>query len=167
MTDMHISPEIAALRAAISYNPRTGDLRWRHDVPRRTAKAGDLCGCLNDLGYRTFKLKGKQYAAHRVAWAIHHGVWPAGVIDHRDHNKGRNAVLNLRDVTYAVNSQNRVRAQRRNASGLLGVFPHRSKWVARITAHGKRTFLGVFESPAAAHDAYLTAKRQLHAGCTI
>jgi hypothetical protein len=31
----------------------------------------------------------------------------------------------------------------------------------------KERHLGIFETPVAAHDAYLEAKRRLHAGCTI
>lgn len=159
--------EIERLRDAISYDPNTGELRWKRTVNGRWGKAGDLCGGLDAKGYRALALHGRQYKAHRVAWALHHGVWPTGLIDHIDHNRSNNAILNLRDATQAINSQNLSRAQTRNRSGLLGVYPHRKRWGARIMANGKRMFLGTFDSPDAAHVAYLVAKRQHHEGNTL
>jgi hypothetical protein len=40
-------------------------------------------------------------------------------------------------------------------------------FVARIVSEGRRTYLGIFETPEAAHEAYVQAKRELHQGCTI
>lgn len=158
---------IERLRHAIAYDPVNGELRWKQTVNGRWAKAGELCGGLDAKGYRTLALDGRQYKAHRVAWAIHYGVWPEGLIDHIDHNRTNNAIGNLREATQAINSQNLVRAQARNRSGLLGVYPLHRKWGARIMANGTRMYLGSFDSPADAHQAYLSAKRRYHQGNTL
>lgn len=36
-----------------------------------------------------------------------------------------------------------------------------------ITQARPSKYLGLFDTPEEAHQAYLTAKRELHAGCTI
>lgn len=37
----------------------------------------------------------------------------------------------------------------------------------KIFADGRTRVLGTFETPEAAHTAYVAAKRQLHEGCTL
>ena len=39
--------------------------------------------------------------------------------------------------------------------------------VAQIMTQGEVCKIGIFDDPNAAHAAYLTAKRQMHSGCTI
>lgn len=60
-------------------------------------------------------------------------------------------------------------SHRDSASALLGVAWSKSsrKFRARIWSAGKEVHLGVFNTPEQAHEAYLAAKRRLHAGCTI
>jgi hypothetical protein len=64
--------------------------------------------------------------------------------------------------------QNKRRAFASSKSGLLGVCLHVSgKWAAALRNNGKTVHVGLFETPQEAHFAYLTRKRELHAGCTI
>ena len=52
-------------------------------------------------------------------------------------------------------------------AAMLGVDVHRGRARARIHVSGKSVHIGYFDSAAAAHGAYLEAKRLLHPGCTI
>lgn len=56
-----------------------------------------------------------------------------------------------------------------NKTGLLGVSwkASRQKYVAQIQIDRKVKYLGLFENPNDAHEAYLEAKRLHHPGCTI
>ncbi|WP_230878255.1 HNH endonuclease signature motif containing protein [Burkholderia sp. 9779_493] len=115
-------------------------------------------------------IDGIRMYAHRLAWFYVYGEWPSGDIDHIDGVRTNNAINNLRDVPRGVNMQNQRRARSNNrTSGLLGVTWHarRYRWCAQIQVDGKRKGIGYFDDAETAHQAYLDAKRKLHAGCSI
>lgn len=94
---------------------------------------------------------------------------PTKDIDHINGDKADNRICNLREASYSVNSQNRQKANANSKSGLLGAYwqPAYGCWVAMLGISGKRKTLGRYPTAEQAHEAYLTAKRQHHAGCTI
>lgn len=157
---------IAQLREYFAYDADTGELRWKKAKAKRT-KVGAVAGVLDKRGYRYISFNYTHLLAHRVAWAFTHGSWPQSDIDHINGNKADNRLANLRDVSRSVNLQNQRRAHRASKAGLLGVSPLNGKFAARIFVAGTRHYLGLFDTPAQAHEAYLTAKRELHAGCAI
>lgn len=119
-----------------------------------------------------FKFNGKQirFRAHHLAWLFMHGKWPELDIDHINGDRSDNRWANLREADRATNAENRREAKAGSKSGLLGVSfaKDTGRWAAQIQVAGKNKNLGRrFSSPEAAHAAYLQAKRQLHAGCTI
>ena len=73
-------------------------------------------------------------------------------VDHIDNGRPESGLdnrrRNLRACTAAQNSQHRGGVQRNNPSGIPGVYwdKHLNKWVARITCHGTRICLGVFNN---------------------
>lgn len=161
------------LQELLHYEPATGVFTWRvktggNGVGGRI-KAGTIAGSLTPGAYRRIRIDTVVYRAHRLAWFYVHGVWPTNHIDHIDGDRTNDSLVNLRDVTYAVNQQNQRRPQIDNISGYLGVGWHSSagKWRARIRVGGREKYLGSFLSPKEAHEAYLTAKRKHHEGCTI
>lgn len=154
----------ARLLSLLHYSPRTGKFTWiagRND--------GLEAGTNSWAGYRVIRVDGIQYRAHRLAWFYMTGSCPVGEIDHRNTIRNDNRFRNLRDTTNAVNQQNRRRALRRNRTGLLGVSRVRDtdRFKASIHSEGRDIHLGCFDDPNAAHAAYLSAKRELHAGCTL
>jgi hypothetical protein len=84
------------------------------------------------------------YRAHRVAWAIHFGAWPALEIDHINGDRADNRISNLRDVSHAENMKNRRKAKW-NTSGHTGIDFHARRWRARCTVGGKTCHIGFFE----------------------
>ena len=118
-------------------------------------------------GYIYILIEGRQLLAHRLAWHVMHGEWPAGHIDHIDGNPSNNAIANLRDVDRAGNMQNRRRPRFGSATQLIGVSPHGERFRASICLNRKQIHLGVFDSAEQAHAAYLTAKRSIHSTCSI
>ena len=154
------------LKEALEYDPATGRLTWKRKMSSHKL-AGSEAGAIDAKGYRAITFDRHQYKAHRLIWLMVHGAWPAGVIDHIDHNRSNNALANLRDASLAMNSQNMVAAQRRNKTGFLGVTKKRSKWRAKIFVRGKAIEIGGFSSPELAYAAYLGLKRKHHEGNTL
>ena len=95
------------------------------------------------------------------------GEWPDGYIDHGNGVRTDNRWANLRAGDRSFNMQNQRRARRDNTTGWLGVSRVKSRFEAAIQVRGRRFRLGRFDTPEAAHAAYLTAKRKLHEGCTL
>ncbi len=153
------------LRELAHYCPKTG--HFTHLQSDRRKKAGMAAGSLRRDGYVYVMFDGQRALAHRFAWLYMTGKWPTKEIDHIDGNKANNAFANLRQVSRQANTENKRKAKRTSTTGLLGVVKCRNRFVAAITHSGKRTYLGVFETAEAAHAAYVNAKRELHAGCTI
>jgi hypothetical protein len=148
----------------ISYNPASGLFMWVVSAPG--IRAGKLAGSVSSHGYLIIKLGRKQYRANRLAWFLTHGEWPGGEVDHIDGDPLNNRLNNLRVVDRAGNSQNRRKAHRDNASGLLGATWNKQhkRWQAKLVANKVRHHLGYFDTPEEAHAAYMAAKASLHIG---
>ena len=141
------TPEL--LRQLLRYEPETGRLFWRscEESKRRNAFANKEAGTISSIGYRKIFVYYKQYAAHRIAWAMHYGAWPKAQLDHINHDRADNRIDNLREVTNAENRFN-LSARTDNTSGTQGVFWEKrtSRWRATITKNGKKNHLGSFKS---------------------
>lgn len=164
---------LTAQRASelLDYDSDTGIFKWKVDVGRwgRT-KAGTVTGSPDLNGHLRIQVDGTLYYAHRIAWLMSTGSWPVGDIDHMDGCPSNNRFSNLRDVLHQTNTENRRRATKNKASGMpMGVSIDKRDGGIRadITVDGKARSLGRFKNPEQAHEAYLKAKRGLHAGCTI
>lgn len=168
----HPKSEITAelLKSLLDYDPKVGSLTWRSDGwGERPHKAGERAERLGSRGYLRIPVRGKYIAAHRAAWAIATGALPNGQIDHVNGDKTDNRLSNLRDVDATTNSENKRAAYSNNRSGLLGASLDKKtgRYMARVYAGGKRHYVGQFDTPEEAHLAYVSAKRELHNGCTI
>lgn len=152
----------------LEYCAETGVIKWRRNR-RGGVRAGDIAGTRTSTGYIQIHLFGRLYFAHRLAWLLTHGAWPACVIDHIDGDGTNNRIENLRDVSVQVNQHNQRRAHRSNkSSGLLGAhFDARTgRWLAKITVANRTLNLGRYDTAAQAHEAYLQQKRTVHMGAT-
>lgn len=166
MTKQAITAEI--VREHMAYDADTGLLTWR--ISRRGSlgkKASQEEGILRPDGYKCVKFFGLTCFAHRLAWLHVYGTWPEFEIDHINGDKSDNRIANLRDVPHAVNNRNRRRDGSANLSGYVGVSQAGGRWCARVVAFGKIHWLGTYDTPKIAHEAYLAGKKRLHEGCTI
>lgn len=153
------------LREVLRYNKRTGV--FKRLIAAGGLKVGEVAGCTKVDGYVTVRVDGCAYQAHRLAWLYVKGVWPTGVIDHKHGKAAGNGISNLRDGSRSFNAQNQRRAQRNNSSGLLGAYRAGKTWKSWITVRNAPIYLGVFSTAKKAHQAYISAKRELHPGCTL
>lgn len=148
------SPEL--LRELLRYDPEAGKVFWRARTkigggdPAKLAAWNTKFAGREALAYKKSDgyLNGTVFytevLAHRAIWAMVHGEWPDGDIDHLDHVRTNNRIENLRVVTQSENLKN-TRLYRNNTSGVAGVVLQGSRWIAQIRHKGKQTHLGMFE----------------------
>lgn len=161
-------PDVSRLRILFWYDANTGELirripagRWGR-IPTDT-----IAGVMRRDGYLVIDVDGVKLLVHRIAFAIAHGQWPIGQIDHIDGNRKNNRLLNLRDVEPSTNSENQRRARGNSKSGVLGVRQMGSRWAAEIKVCGVQHYLGTADTPEEAQTLYVNAKRRLHIGNTL
>ena len=152
-------PAAEDLWELFSYNPLTGQLHWRES--RAGTSKGAAAGSRTRLGYHRILFKNVYYQAHRVVWAWATGKDPERAIDHKNADKLDNRLWNLRLATQSQNGWNRS-AQKDNSSGFKGVYWNHKKWSAKITKKGQVHYLGSFDTPEEAHQAYCEAAADLH-----
>lgn len=163
-------PELTAerVRELFNYDPFTGVLAWKKQ-PRGRYKPSLVAGYRSKEGYLITSVDNKLRKNHRLAWAVAYGAWPKHEIDHINGDKSDNRIANLRDVAHKENVENLLTANSYSKGRVLGVSWHVriQKFHARIGVNGKLIHLGYYTTPEEAHQAYLTAKRRLHAGNTL
>lgn len=148
------------LACLLAYDPETGKITWR--VGRNNhVLAGDEAGHRRSDGYRAVEADGQAFRAHRVAWYLHYGSWPAGRLDHINRDPSDNRIANLRPVTHAQNIAN---TQSKMVGRAKGAYWHKQRqcWHSNITVDGKKRHLGVFETKAEAAAAFKQAAHEVY-----
>ncbi len=144
-------PTADEIRQVLAYNPETGKLsrmkKWG------SKDVGSEPGCKSKCGYWQVGVFNRTYTAQQLAWVLHYGEWPNGLIDHINRNRMDNRIVNLRCVHRSYNAHNTgIRAN--NTSGMTGVRRRSSRgsalykpcWEAYISVEGVRHQLGYFET---------------------
>lgn len=147
---------LARLKEVLHYDPEAGIFTWLVKLGPGRDLTGTVAGSKqNKSGHLQVCIDGKKYLLHRLAWLYVTGKWPVNWIDHENRTAGDNRFVNLREATPTQNSANKVMAKS-NRSGFKGVTfkTSTSKWQARIS-------LGSFDTPEAAHAAYMEAATKL------
>ena len=163
-----ITPE--TLGALLNYAPETGKLFWvrrpnsmfsaeNYARTWNTRYAEREAASLGPKGYMRIRVLGKNYAAHRVVWALAYGQWPVAEIDHINGDRADNRLVNLRSVTGAENMRNQ-RRSKANKSGHTGVRVTRyGTWEAYIGVAGEWRQVGTFSTLDAAATARKIASK--------
>jgi len=128
-----------------SYSPDTGEI---HRVKTLSTGTLGLVTALTANGYVDVRHFKKHILGHRLAWYLHHGHFPLGMIDHVNGDRTDNRICNLRLASHAQNQANRRKTV--GESGLKGVSQHQGRWRATI----KSRHLGMFDTPEEAAKAY-------------
>jgi hypothetical protein len=137
----------------IDYELETGKLMWRERDRRwflsdqdwqwwnkRFARKEAFI-TQSSQGYFRGKILGKLYLAHRIIWLYINGKWPEQ-IDHINHDRGDNRLINLREASIQENQKNQSKS-RKNVSGHTGIYfdKRTRKWRSYI----KNMYLGYFD----------------------
>lgn len=147
---------IPVLQERYAYCPDTGIIS--HKRSRGQAKTGEEAGFKTDDGYRAVKVshEGKrvQIMAHILAWVLHNGVWPEGDVDHRDTNRLNNSIGNLRQATRSQNLANRNKVGELPKGVTRDPRNKTKPFRAQLKRGGKNYYLGHFDCPVQASEAY-------------
>jgi len=146
-----------SMKRDLEYDPKKGVIKYL--TKRGTKNPGDTCGNIDRHGYIRIHYKDKWFQGHRVAWALYHGDWPKGNIDHINRDKSDNRLENLRDAPQWVNNHNKGKYP--SKLGLRGVTRNKHLYQARICYKGKSKSLGYYKCPTSAALAYDREARKL------
>ena len=126
---------------------------------------------INNRGYHTIQLKHnkikKGYLVHRVIYKFNNPEWDIhdsssdNQIDHFDNNRINNNIENLRIVTNSENQQNTITTKGYSWNKQY------NKYQAHIKVNKKQHYLGTYDTPEAAREAYLIAKEKYHIICYL
>jgi hypothetical protein len=141
------------VRELLDCDPSTGALRWkeRPGNPSFNAQwAGRLAGKLDPSnGYLRLVIDGRHYYVHRIVWLHTRGWLPKQDLDHRDGNKTRCAIANLRPASKSANNRNRQSSTKQHAAPRGSWFNPRTRqfqaYIETSEAGARqRIFLGSF-----------------------
>jgi len=139
------------IRELLDYDEESGVFTWL--LRRGGIKAGSIAGHKHKHGYVEIKIDGNIYQAHRIAWLLTYGD-ECEFIDHINHNRADNRLVNLRSVSRSDNARNKSKYNS-NTSGVTGVVWNATKkrWIAQIGIDGEVIHLGTFTKHHLAVDA--------------
>jgi hypothetical protein len=148
----------AKLKHFMHYNPETGI--FTRLVNSTSTKKGSVAGYMSTNGYVNIGFNNRAWRAHRLAFLYMTGEIPE-FVDHIDRNRSNNKWVNLRPATRLQNNTNRP-LQKNNRLGLKGVRKHRNKFHASLYINDKYHWIGSFDDPNEAHEAYKAYAKQHH-----
>jgi len=152
--------DLNEIRKVLKYDPETGHLH-RTFSRTNTRWIGAIAGCRSSHGYTIVRFRKMKLAGHRVAFALGHGRWPIGEIDHINGIRSDNRLVNLREANRSQQTAN-TKVKSTSKLGVKGVRPMRDKFQARIHRGGRQVSLGVFNTIEEAVDAYRIAAEEVY-----
>lgn len=171
-------PTIDELRKYLRYEPDTGMLFWKtrtpSDFPAESKRAPDAAcrswntkwagrpalSYIDAYGYFGGRFFRRAMKAHRVAYAIYHGEWPKGDVDHINGDRRDNRIENLRDCNRSQNLSNSRKA--RGASSYRGVSRSGNRWAVWCSKNNKSVYGGKFDDEIDAALAFDSLATRLH-----
>lgn len=154
-------PSVEEVKNVLDYDSETGIFTWKINRGG-VAKAGTIAGSTRKDGYYQICINGTSYKTNRLAWLYMTGNDPLELdIDHIDCDRANNKFSNLRVASGSQNCANRNKRSD-NKSGYKGVYKMGNKWASSITCNKIRKFLGMFDTPLNAYNAYIEASKKYH-----
>ena len=146
------------LLEVLSYEPETGLFRWKVKIAKQTIVGEVTSQRPNAQGYLRIRIDVELFLAHRLAVFYMTGSWPEATVDHRHRDRTNNRWDEIRPASYSQNGANKAICAR-NTSGFKGVSWNADCqcWQAHIMVNKKSMYLGLFENPEDAAEAYMAA----------
>lgn len=160
-------PDVETLRSMFSYNPETGELRWkvgkinRHGPQR---EVGSLVVPNNKSSHPRVRVGKATYLVHRIIWKMHTGEDPGRMqLDHKNGDPRDNRIKNLRLATPRDNQRNKGPGSL-NKSGFKGVSWNKAtgRWTTRLSYDKVAMSYGEYDTAEEANDVLVAAREMLH-----
>ena len=130
------------------YDYETGVLYWRWRINSRVPKTLEAGTQRKSSGYLTVSVHGRDYSVHRIVMLMCYGFYGEGLeVDHINHVRNDNRLVNLRFATQGENLKNQS-VSSKSTTGVTGVYfsKARKKYIAQIKVNRKRIYLGAFKT---------------------
>lgn len=151
-------PTQARLHKLLHYEASTGHFYWLIGN-RKGHRAGNFS---KQDGYIRIQIDNKNCLAHILVWIYIKGKRPTSFLDHINTIGRDNRLSNLRLATLSQNAANS-HAYYNNRSGYKGVILQKNgQYSAQIKKNNKSYYLGWFDNPIDAQNAYLEKAKELH-----
>ena len=154
------------LKRLLHYDPESGIFTWLHRPDAKgawnTRYAGKAAGFdwpvpNSNVTYRSIRIFDWPFLGHRLAVLYMTGSWPEHGVDHKDLDGLNNRWTNLRPATKSQNGAN-TRIPQTNSTGFKGVSTsYHGRFRATIRVDGRQKWLGYYDTPEEAHEAYCVA----------
>ena len=144
------------------YDYETGVLYWRRRVNSRVPKTLEAGAQNKSSGYLSVRVHGRLYQVHRVVMLMCYGFYGEGLeVDHINHVRNDNRLVNLRFVTHRGNMRNQS-VSGKNTSGVTGVYfsKAKKKYITQIEVNREAIYLGIFDTSESAAEARRQADRK-------
>ena len=130
------------------YDYETGVLYWRWRVNSRVPKTLEAGTQRKSSGYLYVQVHGRLYPVHRIVMLMCYGFYGEGLeVDHINHVRNDNRLVNLRFVTHGENMRNKS-VSSKSTTGVTGVDFSKAhkKYRARIRVNREFIHLGYFDT---------------------
>ena len=127
------------LKELVSYDAETGV--FTRLTTTQGARAGSIAGRTTKGRYVDIRVDGTRYSGHRLVWLYIYGNFPEIEIDHINHDRTDNRIINLRLAGHKANQKNRS-LNKDNTSGVSGISKHISGWSVSIGGYG---YVGLYK----------------------
>ncbi|MDQ0422342.1 uncharacterized protein YeaC (DUF1315 family) [Peteryoungia aggregata LMG 23059] len=157
---MTLEERIASI---LAYDPETGEFTWKVTIHSHAVK-GQKAGSQPARGAKRIQIDRKVLLCTRLAFLLHTGKWPDGVVILADKDDTNLRFNNLIDTTKSARMRRQDKPHKRTKSGLIGAHFHKKsgKWAARISWKTvKKKHIGLFDTPEEASAAYWARRNQL------
>ena len=134
------------------YEPETGMLIRKVTTSNNRFHAGTTAGCSSPDGYLRVRADKVLYMVHRVCYLLAYGSLPDDMqVDHINHVRDDNRLVNLRFVTQGENLKNQS-VSSKSTTGVTGVYfsKSRNKFIAQIKVNRQVHYLGCYNTLEAA-----------------
>jgi hypothetical protein len=108
-------------------------------------------------GYYRARIGGKMVSLHRLLMGCKPG--DGKIVDHINRDRSDNRRANLRMVDASLSSRNRRGFSQRGMP--KGVYPNGNRFSAKYSENRKQIYIGTFDTPEEAYQAYLDATEKL------
>lgn len=150
------------LTRVLDYNPLTGLFTWKVNEGKK--RKGKIAGNINKVSnYVQIRINKILYYAHILAWFYVTKHWPINQIDHKDNIRNNNVFENLQEATQNQNKKKTI-LKSTNTLGYKGVGfdSRRNLYFSKIVSNRVTYWLGYFDCPKSAAEAYDEKAQILH-----